>query len=272
MTAGPTPGGLRLLAESLAREAGTLAAEGRRAHGPGGLAHDTKSSLTDPVTEFDRAAEELLARRLTELRPDDAIVGEEGTSRDGTTGLEWHLDPIDGTVNYTYGLPAWSTSVGVRDAAGVVAGAVFVPMLGELFSASRNAGASLNGTPLTASAATELSVSLMATGFSYDRDTRRAQIRRLVTVVDATRDVRRSGSAAIDLCWVAAARVDAYFEERLNSWDMTAGELIAAEAGAVVTDHDGSARTTDRILASAPGIHAAMIDLLARSPQVSRLT
>jgi myo-inositol-1(or 4)-monophosphatase len=154
----------------------------------------------------------------------------------------------------------------------VVAGAVFVPMFDELFSAARGAGASLNGAPLQASGAADLPVSLVATGFSYDRGTRREQIRRLVAVLDATRDIRRSGSAAIDLCWVAAARVDAYFEERLNSWDMTAGELIAAEAGAVVTDHDGSKRATDRILASAPGIHRAMIDLLARSPQVSRLT
>jgi myo-inositol-1(or 4)-monophosphatase len=271
MSAPPAPAELRRLAEDLAREAGGLAAAGRRAHGPGGLAHDTKSSETDPVTEFDRAAEELLVRRLRELRPGDAIVGEEGASTSGTTGLEWQLDPIDGTVNYTYGLPAWSTSVGVRDADGGVAGAVFVPMMGELFSAARGAGASLNDTPLHVSGATELPVSLMATGFSYDRDVRRAQVRRLVAVVDATRDVRRSGSAAIDLCWVAAARVDAYFEERLNSWDVAAGELIATEAGAVVSDHDGSERRGDRILASAPGIHAAMIDLLARAPRVSPL-
>ena len=264
-------GDLLRIAESLAREAGTLALDGRREHGPGGLAHDTKSSATDPVTEFDRDAERLLVTRLAEVRPDDAIVGEEGASREGSTGLEWHLDPIDGTVNYTYGIPAWSTSVGVRDADGAVAGAVYVPMMEELFSAARGGGATLNGTPIEVSAATELDVSLMATGFSYDRDVRRQQIRRLVTVMDATRDVRRSGSAAIDLCWVAAARVDAYFEERLNSWDMTAGELIAAEAGAVVSDHDGSGRNADRILACAPGIHTAMLDLLARSPRVAPL-
>ena len=109
----------------------------------------------------------------------------------------------------------------------------------------------------------------MATGFSYDRDVRFEQVRRLVAVVDATRDVRRSGSAAIDLCSVAAARVDAYFEERLNSWDLAAGELIALEAGAVVTDHKGGPRREDRVLAAGPGLHHAMVELLASSPQVA---
>ena len=233
------------------------------------LTHVTKSSTTDPVTEYDTAAEAHLVARLTAQRPTDAIVGEEGASRPGRSGLEWHLDPIDGTVNFLYGLSAWCTSVGVLDADGTVAGAVYAPVLGELYSAARGRGATLNGVALKVSGAADLGTSLMATGFSYDRATRIQQAERLVAVVSATRDVRRSGSAALDLCSVAAGRVDAYFEERLNSWDLAAGALIAAEAGATVSDLDGSPFRSGRILVAAPGIHRSVVDMLAGAPQLS---
>lgn len=255
------------LASLLARAAGDLALDGRRSLGVGQpVAHDTKSTATDPVTEFDRAAEELLVRELERVRPDDAIVGEEGAARPGTTGLEWHLDPIDGTVNFVYDLPAWSTSVAVVDHTGrALAGAVYAPVTSELFAASRGAGATLNGDPIHVSAATDLSMTLVATGFSYDAGVRRPQAERVARMLTRVRDIRRFGSAALDLCLVASGRVDAYFEEHLNSWDMAAGVLIAAEAGARTSDFEGGEATPAEVVAAAPGVHAALLALLAAS-------
>ncbi len=255
---------LRDLAERLAHDAGTLALEGRRSLGTGQpVDHDTKSSVTDPVTEFDRAAEELLVSELARSRPDDSIVGEEGADRVGTSGLEWHLDPIDGTVNFVYDLPTWSTSVAVVDGDGTLAGAVYVPVADELFSAARGAGATLNGAPIGVSSCDALETALVATGFSYTRELRRPQAERLPLLLDSVRDIRRFGSAALDLCMVACGRVDAYFEEHLNSWDMAAGALIATEAGARVTGFDGSPATPDHLVVASPGVHGELLKLLA---------
>lgn len=268
VTSSPEPSDLRRLAEDLARAAGDLAAEGRRRSGAGKLAHETKSTHTDPVTVHDRAAEDLLVAQLRSRRPADGIVGEEGASLIGRSGIEWHVDPIDGTVNFLYGLPSWCTSVAAVDERGAIAGAVYAPALGEMYSAARGGGATLNGEPIHAAVAEELALSLVATGFSYDVERRREQGRRVALILGEVRDVRRSGSAALDLCAVAAGRVDAYFEENLNSWDVAAGALLAAEAGAVVSDLDGRPPTTDRILAAASGIHSALVDLLARTRHV----
>jgi myo-inositol-1(or 4)-monophosphatase len=259
------PGALRALAERLAVEAGTLAMHERSALGPGRISHDTKSTTTDPVTEFDRAAERLLVDRLREARPDDAIVGEEGAGIAGTTGNEWHLDPIDGTANFVYGLPAWCTSVGVVDLHGGLAGAVFAPVSGELFSAARGGGASLNGDPISASNCTKLDDALVATGFAYRPERRRRQAQRLAAIIGEIRDVRRGGSAALDLCLVACGRVDAYYEQHLNSWDIAAGLLIAAEAGATTSDDRGGPAAPEFTVASAPGVQRALLDALARS-------
>ncbi len=253
---------LRALAERLAVGAGTLALDGRRAFGPGRLEHDTKSTATDPVTEFDRAAERHLVEHLTASRPDDAIVGEEGTGIEGSSGLSWHLDPIDGTANFVYGLSAWCTSVGVLDEAGGLAGAVYAPVSGELFSAARGRGATLDGAPITASRCTSLSDAMIATGFAYRPEVRTGQARRLAELIADVRDVRRGGSAAIDLCLVACGRIDAYYEGHLNSWDVAAGLLIAAEAGATTFDVRDSADHDAFTVASAPAIHEALIDLL----------
>jgi len=268
VTSRPEPAELRRLAEDLARAAGDLAADGRRRSGAGKLAHETKSSHTDPVTIHDRAAEDLLVSRLHSRRPADGIVGEEGTSLTGRSGIEWHVDPIDGTVNFLYGLPSWCTSVAAVDEHGAVAGAVYAPALGEMYSAARDGGATLNGEPLCAAVADDLAIALVATGFSYDREKRRQQGRRVAAIIGDVRDVRRSGSAALDLCAVAAGRVDAYFEENLNSWDVAAGALLAAEAGAIVSDLDGGPPSTNRVLASATGIHPALVDLLARTAHI----
>ena len=178
----------------------------------------------------------LIVSELRRARPHDAIVGEEGASQPGSTGLEWHLDPIDGTVNFVYDLPTWCTSVGVLDANGAVAGAVYVPVLDELFSAARGCGATLNGEPIATSTVSSIDLALVGTGFSYSPQRRREQAARVATMLPLVRDVRRFGSAAIDLCLVACGRLDAYFEQYLNSWDMAAGVLIAAEAGATCSD------------------------------------
>ncbi len=253
---------LRDLAERLARDAGTLALDGRRSLDRQRVDHDTKSSVTDPVTEFDRAAEELLVSELARNRPDDSIVGEEGADRVGTSGLEWHLDPIDGTVNFVYDLPTWSTSVAVVDGDGALAGAVYVPVTDELVSAARGSGATRNGAPIAVSGCDTLAMALVATGFNYTRELRRPQAERMPLLLDAVRDIRRFGSAALDLCMVACGRVDAYFEEHLNSWDMAAGALIATEAGARVTGFDGSPATPDHLVVASPGVHAELLTLL----------
>lgn len=265
MSAAADPDELRQLAAELARAAGDQARRARREmRRTAPSAHETKSSATDPVTEHDRAAEELLVGELERRRPHDAIVGEEGADRPGTSGVEWQIDPIDGTANFVYDLPAWSTSVAAVDADGGLAAAVYAPALGELWTAARGAGATLDGRPIRASDVDELRLAMVATGFSYLPERRGPQAARLTILVPEVRDLRRFGSAALDLCMVATARLDAYYEEYLNSWDVAAGSLIAAEAGAVVTGFDGGPAGPEGIVAAAPGVHAALLDLLAR--------
>ncbi|MGZ6827033.1 MAG: inositol monophosphatase family protein, partial [Mycobacteriales bacterium] len=218
------------LATDLAREAGALALSMR--HGIEQL--DTKSSPTDVVTAADRAVEELLVRALATARPDDGILGEEGAGTTGSIGVRWVLDPIDGTVNYLYGIPQWAVSVGVEDAAGTAVGVVYDPSKDELWQAVRGGGAVLNGTPLRCSAVTSLGQALVGTGFGYDARRRAAQAVLLPTLLPAVRDLRRLGAGSLDLCGVAAGRLDAYFEQGLSPWDLSAGGLVATEAGARV--------------------------------------
>ncbi|MEM9746510.1 MAG: inositol monophosphatase family protein [Actinomycetota bacterium] len=273
MTAhGDSPDELRRLAVDIAREAGDHARRGRVELGAGSrVAHDTKSSDVDPVTQFDREAEAIVVDRITAARPDDAIVGEEGTDRAGTTGLEWHVDPIDGTVNYVYDLPMWCTSIGVVRDGQPVAGAVYAPMLGEITSASLGGGTvlssiqpdgSMTDQPVTVSDATVLATSLVTTGFSYFvEEHREHQAARIAALLPHVRDIRRMGSAALDLAFVATGRVEGYFEEFLNSWDVAAGVILVTEAGGLVTAFDGSpidARQPAGVLAAAPELHAAL--------------
>ena len=253
------PRELRTIAERLARRAGDLAADGRER----GIEVSSKSTATDMVTQWDRAAELEILAGLAEARPDDAVVGEEGGSRPGTTGLEWHVDPVDGTTNFLYGIPAWAVSVGVLDAHGPVAGAVWIPPLGEMFSAHRGGGATRNGETVRTSDCNDLALALVGTGFGYDPDVRERQIRDLVPVLPRIRDLRRFGAASVDLCMVACGRTDAYLERGLQSWDLAAGWIIALEAGAVVTALDGGRVHPDSVLAAAPGVHAAMVGLLS---------
>lgn len=260
------------LATDLAVEAGRLALVRRRALGAGRrVAHDTKSSAVDPVTDVDREVERLVVDRLRADRPDDAIVGEEGADDTGTSGIEWHVDPIDGTVNFVYDLPFWCTSIAAVRDGHPVAGAVYAPVVDEVFSAVAGAGARLNGSPIRVSDATDLATSLVATGFSYHLDAhRRVQAERIAGVLPHVRDIRRAGSAALDLVTVACGRLDGYFEEFVNSWDIAAGALVVTEAGGTVTSFDGSAldATEPRgVFACAPGIVHRLREVLDAADQ-----
>ncbi|MBM7776305.1 myo-inositol-1(or 4)-monophosphatase [Actinokineospora baliensis] len=192
---------------------------------------DTKTTSTDVVTAADKAAEELIRDRLAELRPGDAVLGEEAGGTPGP-GITWVVDPIDGTVNYLYGYPWYAISIAAQVDGVSVAGAVVEPESGRTWWAAQGEGAWLNNTRLSVSTPADLSVALLATGFSYSAPRRRAQATAIAKVLGKVRDIRRSGSAALDLCAVAAGWVDAYCERGLSRWDWAAGALIAAEAGA----------------------------------------
>ena len=265
MTAGDSDlEALRQLAVELATEAGDVVAEHHGRAAPVGV----KSSRTDLVTAADRAAESLIASRLARARPHDAIVGEEGASRTGTSGITWFIDPIDGTTNFVYGHPGYAVSVAAAAGGRPVAGAVVDPLHGEVFSAARGGGAVCNGEPLAVSRADDLGSALVATGFGYDEADRIHQGSVVAGLLGRVRDIRRMGSAALDLCSVACGRVDAYYEYRLCPWDHAAGSLIAAEAGAVTHSplleppSRSGAGAVGFVLAAAPGVAPALSDLL----------
>ena len=222
----------------------------------------TKSSLTDMVTEVDRASEELIVAALLEARPDDGITGEEGASHTGRSGIRWVVDPLDGTTDYLYGHPGFAVSIAAEDDDGTLAGVVVDPLHGDTFAASRGGGATRNGRPLACRATTDLGVALVATGFSYEPERRRRQAGVLQHVLPAIRDIRRMGAASVDLCWVACGRVDAFYERGLAPWDHAAGALVAREAGAVTCDLDGGPPSSAFVLAAPPGIAGDLLALL----------
>lgn len=247
------------IAETLARRAGLMALEGRRTTE---VSATSKSTPTDMVTAYDRASEALIVEGLARLRPLDGIVGEEGTTTPGTTDVTWHIDPIDGTSNFLFDLPTWAVSVGAADMAGPIAGAVYVPVLDELFLAARGSGATRNGIPIKASSACELATALVGTGFGYDPAQRERQAGVVARIIGQVRDIRRYGAASVDMCFVACGRLDAYFEEALHSWDLVAAQVIAQEAGATVSDFNGGPVNPSNVVVSAPGLHRAFIGLL----------
>jgi myo-inositol-1(or 4)-monophosphatase len=222
----------------------------------------TKSSGTDMVSDSDRASERLITEALAQLRPHDAVLGEEGSCRDGSTGVRWIIDPLDGTTNYLYGWPAFSVSIGVEVDGQVVAGAVVDPSHTEAFTAARGQGARRNGEPISASDKADLATALVGTGFAYTSDRRRRQARTLESVLPAVRDIRRAGAASIDLCWVACARLDGFYEAGLQPWDLAAGALIAAEAGAVTGDLQGGPPSHQMVFASAAAVAEPLQRLL----------
>jgi myo-inositol-1(or 4)-monophosphatase len=255
----PAPAALLELATGFAREAGGLALRMQK----GVRTLDPKSSPTDVVTAADKAVERRLAELIRAARPDDGLLGEEGASDEGSTGLRWVVDPIDGTVNYLYGIPQWAVSIGVEDDRGTVVGVVFDPAKDELWQAVRGRGSTLNGSTVRCSGATTLAQSLVGTGFGYDERRRAVQARILPGLLPVVRDIRRLGSGALDLCATAAGRLDGYYEQGLSPWDLSAGRLIATEAGARVEGLRGRPASGALVLAAAPGIFDALHDLLA---------
>lgn len=251
---------LLALAERLARAAGEHALNARRT---AVITAETKSSPTDMVTTYDRECELIITDGLVAARPDDAIVGEEGADRGGSSGIEWHIDPIDGTSNFFFDLPTWAVSVGARDADGPLVGAVYVPVLDEMFSALRGNGARLNGMPIAPRGATSLGDTLLATGFSYDPAVRAAHGELIGRIVGRVRDIRRLGAASVDMCFVACGRLDAYAEGGLHSWDVMAAQVIATEAGCTVTDFAGSSPVETEAVVAAPTIHDQVLSLFA---------
>jgi fructose-1,6-bisphosphatase/inositol monophosphatase family enzyme len=222
---------------------------------------ETKSTSTDMVSELDRASEDLIRDRLLTARPHDGFLGEEGGAQEGTSGLRWVVDPLDGTTNYLYDHPGWNVSIAAEDEHGPVVGVVVNPALNETFTATRGGGAHRNGSAIHASAAADLATALCATGFAYDPARRARQGEVLTAVLPRVRDVRRMGAAATDLCSVACGRVDAYWERGLGPWDLAGGSLIAMEAGARVNRQsvDGF------VLAATPGVFDALRALLSAS-------
>lgn len=253
---------LLALAEALARQAGLHALRGRRAATPD---VDTKSTPTDIVTVFDRECERLIVDGIVAARPDDAIVGEEGASRPGTSGVEWHVDPIDGTANFFFNLPTWSVSVGARDGHGPLLGAVYVPVLDEMFSAERGAGATLNGRAISPRDVSDPAQALLATGFSYDPGVRERHGRTVARMVGKVRDIRRLGAASVDMCFVACGRVDAYVEAGLHSWDVAAASVVLTEAGCTVSDLRGGPASDTEVIAACPALHPRIVSLYAEA-------
>lgn len=244
----------------------------RVAHAAGGLLLErfgepqaglsAKSSRTDLVSDADRAAEGLIVGMIRAERPDDGILAEEGAAADSATGVRWLVDPLDGTINYLWGVPHWSVSIAATADGGGAVGVVHDPSRGETFTAASEAGAHLDGTLLELSASDDVSEALVGTGFSYVSQQRSRQARRLVGWLPQVRDVRRFGSAALDLAWVAAGRLDAFYETGLSAWDWAAGALLVREAGGTITQLAAEPGGVDGILAARPGLAEPLLRLV----------
>ncbi|OEJ24620.1 inositol monophosphatase [Streptomyces agglomeratus] len=247
------------LAVEAARRAGALLRDGRPADL--GVAA-TKSSPIDIVTEMDIAAEKLITGFLAEHRPEDGVLGEEGASSEGTSGVRWVIDPLDGTVNYLYGLPTWAVSVAAERGGETVVGVVEAPMRGETYQAVLGGGAYADGKALAVRPSPPLDQALVSTGFNYVTAVRSHQADVAQRLIPRLRDIRRSGSAAVDLCDVAAGRLDGYYERGLRPWDWAAGCLIAREAGAVTGGRPGRRPSGELTVAASPGVFEPLQALL----------
>jgi myo-inositol-1(or 4)-monophosphatase len=252
---------LLAVARTVAHEAADLI----RTHRERGVGEiDTKTTDTDLVTAADRAAESLIVARLRAARPGDALLGEEsgahGQAR--ATGVRWVVDPIDGTVNYVYGLAPYAVSIAAEVAGAAVAAVVRNAATGEEWTAVRGGGAWRDGRRLHGSRTAVLEQALVATGFGYDPARRAHQASVLADLLPRVRDIRRFGAASVDLCHAAEGRVDAYYEKGLQAWDHAAGGLIAVEAGLLVTGLRGAPPGPPMVLAAPPDLHRALHDRL----------
>ena len=251
------------LAMQIAREAGELLLDR-----PDDLGVSSKSTATDVVTLMDQRAEAFVVAELGKHRPNDAILGEEGANQPGTSGFQWVIDPIDGTVNYLHLVPYWCVSIGLMEESSgqALTGVVYVPVLDQMYISSRGLGAWVvergNARELKVSGCTDLSQALMGTGFGYSESRRASQARVLQEVLPKIADIRRLGSCAVDLCLVADGVLDGYYERGVNPWDHAAGELIAREAGAISSGLFGNPIGSDMIVVANPAIHGELVAIL----------
>jgi myo-inositol-1(or 4)-monophosphatase len=255
-------------------EEGLLDLATRAAHAAGGLLRErfgglqaglsAKSSRTDLVSDTDREAEALILAMIRRERPRDGLLAEEGGSAASASGVRWLVDPLDGTINYLWGIPHWSVSIAVTGPGGDLAGVVHDPMRGETFTASAS-GARMDGEGLKLTPGGDVAEALVGTGFSYVAEQRSRQARLLVDWLPHVRDVRRFGSAALDLAWVAAGRLDAFYETGLSDWDWAAGAMLVRAAGGTVTHLPAEPGGADGILAARPGLTEPLLGLLRPS-------
>ena len=257
-----TPESLAALAGSIARDAGALLLDFFA-----GPRRDVtaKSTPTDQVSAADLSAERLIRQRLAEVRPDDAVLGEEGDDfePDRPTGLRWVVDPLDGTTNFLYGIPDWAVSIAVEDSGRrTLAGVVFDPSRNQLWAATHDGPPTLDGRIIAASECDDLTRALVATGFAYDHLVRERQAAVIAGLLGQVRDIRRVGSAALDLAWTAAGRYDAYYERGVQAWDVAAGQLLCERAGLAVSHLAPEPPVPGGLLVAAPAILAPLEALL----------
>lgn len=255
------------LARGIAHQAGAILMQGRPdAPRFAQVATATKTSPTDIVTERDLASEKFIVESILSARPDDGLLGEEGARRQTQSGLTWIIDPIDGTINYLYGSPQWAVSIAAADSQGSLIGVVYAPAVGVEYWATRGGGAfraDAAGTiRLPQIQDVPLAEALFATGFGYRKERRVQQARVIAEVLPQIRDIRRKGSAALDICMVASGMVNGYFERGAHAWDIAAAALVATEAGAIVSGLFGSPAGEPMTVAAPPGVHAGIVRLL----------
>jgi myo-inositol-1(or 4)-monophosphatase len=242
------------------------------AHGAGSMLLDmfqgqasgvtSKSSATDLVSDADRKAETYILSMLQEHRPADGILSEEGGDAESTSGYTWVIDPLDGTINYLFRIPVWAVSIAVEDYDGAVVGVVHNPNAGETFTAVRAQGAHMNGRQVHVSTRDDLATALVGTGFSYDAEARADQAEMVRRVIPRVRDIRRSGSAALDLCSLASGRLDGFYEAPMEPWDKAAGQLIIEEAGGVTSILEGPRDLSPGLIAAGPSLHGSLEKLV----------
>lgn len=252
------------LARKLAHQAGEILLDGRPDSARNSILETSaKSSPTDLVSEKDFASERSIVSGITSHFPADGIVGEEGTNNQGSSGVNWIIDPLDGTINYIYGSPFWSISIAIADDKGVFAGVVYAPMLNLEFFAERGSGAfrvdRFGEVRLPNIQEVELENALCATGFAYKREIRIEQSLQFQSIVPKIRDIRRVGSAALDLCMVASGNVNAYFERTAQQWDIAAGTLMVSEVGGVVSGLFGKPAGPEFTIAGPPLLQAEIV-------------
>ena len=207
---------------------------------------------------MDKASEELIVNRILASRPDDGIIGEEGSSKESKSGITWVIDPLDGTVNYVYNLPGWNICIAAKDEDGVQVGVVVAPSINGFWYARKGGGAFYNGKEIKCNEPVQLSGALLATGFAYDLEKRLEQVDLAAKLIPKVRDVRRLGAAGVDLSYVAMGVLDGFYEYGLNEWDYSAGGLIATEAGAIMTGRNGGPVGKEMTIVAGPTLHALL--------------